>query len=287
MIDKDGILRPDSLDGHVMEIKNQTREVKFDETYSFRPRNIFFRAWAAFFRALAICVFNPYMVLKYHMVTFNGHSQRKLRKKAFIVTCNHVSYFDDLSIGTNLFAWRKIYFTTLDSNIRRPAIGFFLRSLGGIPIPAESLSGMKKFNEDVSTLLKKKKPVLYNPEGSLWPNYREIRPFKRGAFTMAVKNDVPVVPIVLLFKAKKKKNGKMSYKYNFAICNPVEIDKSLPDERSQSQKMMETVYETTKRVAEEFYAIQNCGFEGDENKPILKPGKDLTFKDDHWIVLKK
>lgn len=284
MIDKDGILRPDALDGHVMEIKNETREVVFDEHYSFRPRNIFFRTWSAIFRALAICVFNPYMVFDRHMTTFCSISKKELKKNAFVMTCNHVSYLDDLSIGTNLFAYRKIYFTTLDRNIRRPAIGFFLRSLGGIPIPAESLSGMKKFNEDVSTLLKKGKPVLYNPEGALWPNYREIRPFKRGAFTMAVKNDVPVLPIVMLFKAKKKKNGKLKYKYNFAICKPVYVDKSLPDERSRSQKLMDEVYETTKRVAKEWYEIQDCGFGDELNSRKLRPHKDLIFVDDHWIV---
>lgn len=287
MIDRDGIERPDSVDAHVMQIKNQTRTVKFDNTYDFRPRNVFFRMWAATFRALAISVFNPYMLFNRHMVTFGGENKKKMRHKPFIMTSNHVSYFDDLSIGTNLFAWRKIYFTTLDQNIRRPAIGFFLRSLGGIPIPVESISGMKKFNEDITYLLKKGKPVLYNPEGSLWPNYRDIRPFKRGAFTMAVKNDVPVLPIVLLFKRRKKRNNKYKYYFHFAICKPVEIDKSLPDEHSRSEKLMKTVYETTQRVAQEWYEIQNCGFDGDENKPVLKPGKELKFKDDKWIVTQK
>ena len=205
MIDKDGIERPDSPDGHILERKNQKRKVKFDGKYSYRPRNIFFRAWAAFFRALAICVFNPVMRIKYGLKVYGGGYTKKLKGKPYIVTVNHVHMFDDLSIGTNLFTWRKIYFTTLDKNIRRPLIGFFLRSLGGIPIPVESIDGMKKFNDDISYLLKKNKVVLYNPEGSLWPYYREIRPFKRGAFSMAVKNDVPVVPFVMTFKRKQKR----------------------------------------------------------------------------------
>ncbi len=287
MIDKDGILRPDKSDENVLELKNQKRKVMFDEKYSFRPRNIFFRMWAAFFRALAITVFNPFMVFKYHMCTFGGENIKKLRKQGFVMTCNHVHMFDDLSIGTNLFCWRKIYFTTLDANIRRPMIGFFLRSLGGIPIPAESLSGMKKFNEDVGTLLKKKKPVLYNPEAALWPYYREIRTFKRGAFSMAVKNDVPVLPIVVLFKRQKKKNGKFKYRIFFAVCQPVEIDKTLPDERSRSEKLQKQVYETTKRVAEEWYAIQDCGFGDEKIHRKLKPWKDLTFEKDQWVVKTK
>jgi 1-acyl-sn-glycerol-3-phosphate acyltransferase len=284
MIDKDGIERPDKLDEHILEIKNEKRKVKFDGNYSFRPRNIFFRAWCAFFRGLAIIFFNPFMKLRYNMWTFGAHNAKKLKGKPFIITCNHVHFFDDISIGTNLFCWRKIYFTTLENNIRRPMIGFFLRSLGGIPIPTQSLSGTKKFNDDISSLLSKNKPILYNPEGALWPNYREIRPYKRGAFSMAVKNDVPILPLVLLFKRKQKRNGKFKYYLYFAMCDPIEIDKSLPDERSQSTKLMEETYAVTTRVAREWYEIQDCGFGDEKVKRKLRPSKDLTFKNNQWII---
>lgn len=287
MLDKDGIERPEKLDENILQIKNAKRKVRFDDKYSFRPRNIFFRMWSAFFRGLAIMAFNPFMVLRYKMWTFGSKNKKMLKNKPFIMTCNHVHIFDDLSIGSNLFAWRKIYFTTLDRNIKRPMIGFFLRSLGGIPIPNESISGMKKYNEDISFLLKKKnKPILFNPEGALWPFYREIRPYKRGAFVTAVKNDVPVLPLVVLFRRKKKRNGKFRYNIFFAMCKPIAIDHTLPDEKSKSQKLMKQTYAVTKRVAEEFYSIQDCGF-GDENpKKYLKAGKELLFEDDHWIVVK-
>ena len=284
MIDKDGIVRPDGVDQHVLEIKHETRKVKFDDSYDYKPRNIFFRMWAAFFRFLAILVFNPYMVLSRDMRSYGNENRNKLKGKGFVMTCNHVSVFDDLSIGTNLFCWRKIYYTTLSRNIKRPMIGFFLRSLGGIPIP-NTISGMKKFNEDISEILKENKPVIFNPEGSLWPNYREVRPFKRGAFVTAVKNDVPVLPIVVLFKRKKKRNGKFKYKLIFAMCEPVYADKSLPDEKSQSEKMMKQVYETTKRVAKEWYEIQDCGFGDEKHTRKLRPVKDLRFENDNWIVL--
>ena len=286
MIDKDGIERPDEFDGNVMEIKNETRKIKIDGNYPYKPRNIFFRAWCATFRALAICIISPALMIKHKMYFFGRKNIKQFRHKPFIMTCNHVSFFDDLTIGTNLFAWRKIYFATLYRNVLRPAIGFFLRSLGGIPIPVQSISGTKKFNEDISELLKENKPILYNPEGSLWPYYREIRPFKRGAFLMAVKNDVPVVPIVLLFKRKPKKNGKFKYKYYFAVCKPVEIDKTLAS-HAQSEKLMEEVYNTTVRVAKEWYEIQDCGFGDEKIKRVLKPRKTLFFEDDQWVVREK
>lgn len=286
MLDKDGFERPEKTDGNILEIKNEKRKVQFDEHYPFRPRNIFFRIWAAIFRAAAIMVFNPYMAIKYRMVSFGNKNRNKLRHKPFVITCNHVHLFDDLTIGTNLFCWRKIYFTTLDNNIRRPMIGFFLRSLGGIPIPAESISGMRKFNEDVSELLRRKKPVLYNPEAALWPYYREIRPYKRGAFQMAVKNNVPVLPIVALFKRKQKRNGKFKYSIFFAICQPVYPDMTLADERARSEKLMQTVHQTSKRVADEWYKIQDCGFDEQKGLPKLRAIFDLDFVDDKWVVKK-
>lgn len=285
MIDKDGIERPDKLDDNILEVKNDKRKLKFDGKYNYKPRSIFFRMWAGFFRGLTICVFNPFMVLRFHMWTFGSDNGKALKGKPFIITCNHVHVFDDVSIGSNLFCWRKFYFTTLDRNIKRPMVGFFLRSLGGVPIPAHSLSGMKKFNEDISEILSKNKPVLYNPEGSLWPYYREIRPYKRGAFVTAVKNDVPVLPLAVLFKRKKKRNGKYRYYMYFAMCKPVYADKTLPDEKSQSEKLMQQVYETTKRVTREWYEIQDCGFGDEKVHRVLKPGKTLAFEDDQWIVL--
>lgn len=285
MVDKDGIARPDSLDRHMLEIKNETRKVEFDGSYSYRPRNIFFRMCSGFFRSLAIMVFNPFIVLKYKMFTFGGKRQKALKGKPFIITCNHVHMFDDLSIGTNLFCWRKIYFTTLSRNIKRPMIGTFLRLLGGIPIPERSLSGTKKFNEDISYLLSKNKPVIYNPEVALWPYYRDVRPFKRGAFLMAVRNNVPVLPIAIMFKRKKKRNGKYKYKLYFAECKPIEIDYSLPDERSRSEKMMNQTYEVISRVVKEWYEIQNCGYGDHKYDRELIPGKTLRFEDDHWIVV--
>lgn len=287
MIDQDGIERPDNPDDHILEIKNEKRDIKFDDKYAYRPRNIFFRMWAAIFRALAICIFGPFLSLKYKCYIFGSKHRKSLKGKPFIITCNHVHMYDDLSIGTNVFSNRKIYYTTLSRNIKRPAIGFFLRSLGGIPLPAESLSGMKKFNEDISELLSQNKPVLYNPEAALWPYYREIRPFKRGAFSMAVKNNVPVLPMIALFKRKQKRNGKFKYKVYFAMCEPVFADKTKGDERAQIEDLTQRVYETSKRVASEWYKIQDCGYGDERIARELTPGKDLFFENDKWVVREK
>ena len=42
------------------------------------------------------------------------------------------------------------------------------------------------------------------PEGEIAPYSRELRSFKNGAFHFAVKNDVPVLPMVFVFPKPKK-----------------------------------------------------------------------------------
>lgn len=260
MIDRDGIERPDKTDAHMREIKHDNSKVKFDGSYNFKPRNFFFKVWAWIFIAVAKPILASFFKLKYKIKYIGKENLKDLRKKAFVMTLNHVFLYDDLSVGTNMFFSRKIYFTGLDRSFRRPFIGFWMRSLGGIPIPASSLSGMKKFNDDVSEILQSGKPVLYNPEGSMWPYYREIRPFKRGAFAMAIKNDVPILPLVLTFKRKKKRNGKFKYRLFFTIGKPLYRDESL-DQKAASEKLMKETYEVTVQTAKEFYESQDCGFE--------------------------
>lgn len=44
------------------------------------------------------------------------------------------------------------------------------------------------------------KSLIICPEGSKWDYYNKVRPFMSGAFRFSVKNNVPVVPIVLTYR---------------------------------------------------------------------------------------
>ena len=53
---------------------------------------------------------------------------------------------------------------------------------------------MKKFLRAVDQVLSEGNCLLIYPEQSMWWNYRKPKPLKPGAFDMALKNHVPVVP---------------------------------------------------------------------------------------------
>lgn len=265
MIDEDGIERPDNPNEHMMSFgNNKTRKVKIDGSYPYRPRNIFFRMWAAFFRFLTIAVLCPYFILSGKVKVRNRKNLKGLRRRAFVVVCNHVTMIDDLSIGTNILNMRKIYFTTLQQNIQHKSTGFWLRSLGGIPIPVNSVAGMRKFDEDLSYLLQHKKPVIYNPEAALWPKYRGVRPFKRGAFVTAVKNDVPVMPVAITMVRKQKKNGKYKYRYIFHILPLIYPDKDV-SQKDASEKLLNETHSIIEKTVQEFYQNNKCGFEDEKS----------------------
>lgn len=264
MIDKDGIERPDDPNAHMKPIRKGRRHVKFDEHYNYRIRNPFYRFWTAFFRQICITILNPWLYMSNRIKIYNRKHLKQLRKKAFVCVVNHVDVIDDLCVGANIFYWRKVYFTTIKENIKRSVVGFFLRTLGGIPIPTGSVSGMRKFEEDCSYLLQHGKSIIYNPEGSLWPHYRELRPFKRGAFLTAVKNEVPVLPIAVTFKRKKKLNGKYKYKLFYTLCEPIYVDDSLETEKEKSEKLLKQAHSVMEKTIKDFYNNNDCGF--DEQK---------------------
>ena len=53
---------------------------------------------------------------------------------------------------------------------------------------------MMNFTSAVNRLLKRGESILIYPEQEMWWNYKKPRPFKVGAFKMACRAGVPVLP---------------------------------------------------------------------------------------------
>lgn len=114
-----------------------------------------------------------------------------------VTISNHVHPMDCTMNGLINFP-ERVYFPTLASNFQIPLIRHLIKLLYAIPIPKQP-KHMKQFLENIVKALQDGKTVHMYPEGSLWPYYEKIRPFKKGAFKIAVEANCPIVPIVYQF----------------------------------------------------------------------------------------
>ena len=76
-----------------------------------------------------------------------------------------------------------------------------MKYVGGIPIP-ESFTGLGKFDAALQELHERRKWIHIFPESCSWKFYAPLRPFKTGAFNMAYRFALPVVPMIITFRPR-------------------------------------------------------------------------------------
>ena len=81
---------------------------------------------------------------------------------------------------------------------------YLMRLIGGVPIPEPEagLSAMKKFNQAFDTFHERGYWFHIFPEAAQWQYYKPLRPFQKGAFTMAYKYNMPLVPCVVTYRKR-------------------------------------------------------------------------------------
>ena len=79
--------------------------------------------------------------------------------------------------------------------------GFLMKNIGGIAIP-EKRSGLRAFDKALDELHDRKQWIHIFPESCSWKFYAPLRPFKTGAFNMAYKYALPVIPMVITFRPR-------------------------------------------------------------------------------------
>lgn len=122
---------------------------------------------------------------------------RKAFKNGAITVSNHVYRWDFLAV-LQAVRFRAMYFPARDVQVMSSDAGF-IRAAGGIPVPS-TIAGMRGFYKAFDELAKKKIWIHVFPESCRWDFYEPIRPFKNGAFKMAVRYNRPVVPLVISYR---------------------------------------------------------------------------------------
>lgn len=139
-------------------------------------------AWAVFF-----IVINPLW-----KVRVSGREHLQWRGPAVLVA-NHASLIDILVLF-QLF--RPFKWVSKAENFKLPFVGWNMRLNGYVSLVRGDSESVVKMLAACSRLLGQGSPVLFFPEGTRSKDGK-LRPFKDGAFKLAVDHGVPLVPIAV------------------------------------------------------------------------------------------
>ena len=113
---------------------------------------------------------------------------------------------------------------------------------------------MVKFMKAVAQLLKRGETILIYPEQGMWWNYKKPRPMQDGAFSLAVRNNAPVVPIFITMEdsAHLDSDGFPVQEYTLHILPAIYPDKTLSRGEAKND-MKNRNYNAWVKAYEEFY----------------------------------
>lgn len=178
-----------------------------------------------------------------------------------IITCNHFNAFDSFAMQVaydrSKHRKRKLYRVIREGNYTSfPGFyGFLMRNCNTLPL-SSNFKTMEKFIEAVDKLLQKGNFVLVYPEQSMWWNYRKPKPMKKGAFTFAARNNVPVLPCFITMEDSDilDEDGFYVQEYTIHVSEPIYPDKS-KSKAQNAEYLKNKNYDIWKKIYEETYHI--------------------------------
>ena len=187
---------------HIVGVKYDGSDVKLDGSFPYLDDSRHYKFHHFLNRLARVFLVQPLNRIRYGLKIV-GKENLKPFKAALadgaMTVCNHV-YRWDLVCITQAIGMKNIWFPIFGEHMKGKDM-WFMRYAGGIPIPEER-SGMRPFNEAFDELHRRRQWIHVFPEASSWRFYAPIRPFRTGAFTMAYKYGMPVVPCVITYRPR-------------------------------------------------------------------------------------
>ena len=190
----------------------------------------------------------------------NGIENMQNVKTGAMITCNHFNPFDSFTVEkvfriSGQSKSKKLYKVIREGNYTNFSglYGFFFRNCDTLPLSSNKKT-MVAFMKAVDTILKRKDFILIYPEQSMWWNYRKPKPLKDGAFKIAARNNVPVIPVFITMQDSEiiGDDGFPVQEYIVNIEEPIYPDEKL-SEKENANIMKDKNFEVWKKVYEEFY----------------------------------
>ena len=179
-------------------------------------------------------------------------------KNGAVIICNHFSAFDNYIVFHCIRKYlpkKYLYKIIREGNYTNfPGLyGFFFRHCNTLPL-SSNYHTMMKFFKSVNNLLTNKESILIYPEQAMWWNYKKPRPFKIGAFKIAYKANVPIIPLFISMKDDTRfdDDGYPIQRHTLHVMEPIFPNKE-DKEKEETKNMMKKAYEKYKEKYEEVY----------------------------------
>lgn len=186
----------------MIKVRGHVRDLVFDDSYPYLDKSLRFRLG----RMLVYHIISlPARLVSrfYYGVRVEGRENlrryRDLLSGGAMTVCNHIGRWDMPCLLHGL-GYRKMWIPMYRNSFMGKD-GWLMKHVGGIPVP-ETRQGLRCFDEAFNELHAQHQWIHIFPESCSWRYYAPIRPFKIGAFNMAYKYNMPIIPCVISYRER-------------------------------------------------------------------------------------
>ena len=212
-------------------IRGELKDIQFDDTYPYLDKSLKFKIWHFLIYLTTWIAAFPVNWIRYG-IRIEGREKIRRNRKLFaggmMTVCNHVCRWDMICV-LQAMRFRKAWIPMYAQPFRGKD-GFLMKLIGGIAIP-EDRGGLRAFDRALNELHDKKQWIHIFPESCSWEYYAPLRPFKIGAFNMAYRFSLPILPLMISFRPRtgwRKLLSKGEPLITIRVGDPIVPDLSAP-----------------------------------------------------------
>jgi len=175
--------------------------------------------------------------LFFYPIEIKGKENLPPKDTPVVYVANHQSYLDIFS----LFALHRPFkFVSKTDIFYIPIVGWSMFLTGHVGLKRTDRRSQMACLQDCRALIKEGASVLFFPEGTR-SDTAEMTSFKKGAFSIAAKDNVPVVPITIVGTGQLMQNGnegRLRTGKVTLVIHPTIQSKSADELCQQSEKLI-------------------------------------------------
>lgn len=169
----------------------------------------------------------------------------------FIAASNHMSNVDPPLIGGILPT--RLRYLAKESLFRNPLLGFFIKTLGAVPVTREDSQRAGAVMKLMLSLLASGESILIFPEGSRSRDGR-LKPLEAGVSFLSVKSGAPVLPIYIKGSDRVSPAGSLlprPVRITVSLSAPIYPDRDIPSEKERRNVLLQALDERLHSMAAE------------------------------------